>query len=653
MIESEDPQQIKASEQEDPEAQKLTPNVPQEDEITRRKYFLGLCLGALGVVYGDIGTSPLYALRECFHGTHTVVPPSTENILGVLSLVFWSLIIVISIKYLVFVMRADNRGEGGILALMSLVRPDSSPMRKIGWVVILGLFGAALLYGDGMITPAISVLSAVEGLRIATPISQKTVILITTVILIALFLFQRRGTSGVGAVFGPVTLLWFITLAVLGISQIVREPHVLAAINPLHGITFFLENGWRGFLTLGSVFLVVTGGEALYADMGHFGVRPIRLAWFVIVLPALLLNYFGQGALLLHHPEAQNPFYQMAPTWALYPLVVLATAATVIASQAVISGAFSLTRQAVQLGFSPRMTINHTSAREIGQIYIPGINWALMIFTIALVLGFKTSSNLAAAYGVAVTTTMVITTILLYIAARKLWGWGKLKAGMLMSFFLIIDLAFFLANIIKLPQGGWVPLVLAAAIFVLMTTWRRGRAILGEKFRELALPDALFVSSLEIDPPIRVPGTAIFMDRTPDATPHALLHNVKHNKVLHERVVLLTVMTEERPHVPEEKRYELVERGNGIYRLVIRYGFMEDPNIPKVLEKIKIQGLELKPEQITYFLGRESLIATDKPGMAIWREKLFVWMSRNALSAAYFYDLPPNRVIELGAQVEL
>lgn len=653
MTENENPQQMKTTGQEDPEAQRLTPNVPQEDEIIRRKYFLGLCLGALGVVYGDIGTSPLYALRECFHGTHTVVPPSTENILGVLSLIFWSLIIVISIKYLVFVMRADNRGEGGILALMSLVRPDSSPMRKIGWVVILGLFGAALLYGDGIITPAISVLSAIEGLRIATPISQKTVILITTVILIALFLFQRRGTSGVGAVFGPVTLLWFITLAVLGISQIVREPHVLGAINPLHGITFFLENGWRGFLTLGSVFLVVTGGEALYADMGHFGVRPIRLAWFVIVLPALLLNYFGQGALLLHHPEAQNPFYQMAPTWALYPLVVLATAATVIASQAVISGAFSLTRQAVQLGFSPRMRITHTSAREIGQIYIPGINWALMLATIALVLGFKTSSNLAAAYGVAVTTTMVITTVLLYIAARKLWGWSKWKAGLLMSFFLIIDLAFFLANILKLPQGGWVPLVLAAAIFILMSTWRRGRAILGEKFRELALPDELFVSSLESDPPIRVPGTAIFMDRTPDATPHALLHNIKHNKILHDRVVLLTVMTEERPHVAEEKRYELAERGNGVYRLVIRYGFMEDPDIPKVLEKIKIPGLELKPEQITYFLGRESLIPTDKPGMAIWREKLFVWMSRNALSAAYFYDLPPNRVIELGAQVEL
>lgn len=639
--------------QEDPEAQTTPPSDSQKDEIARRKYFLGLCLGALGIVYGDIGTSPLYALRECFFGPHAAVAPTTENVLGVLSLIFWSLIIVISIKYLVFVMRADNRGEGGILALMSLVRPDGSPMRKIGWVVILGLFGAALLYGDGMITPAISVLSAVEGLRIATPISQQSVILITTMILIALFLFQRRGTAGVGAIFGPITLLWFVTLIILGVSQIVREPHVLGAINPIHGVTFFLDNQWKGFLTLGSVFLVVTGGEALYADMGHFGVRPIRLAWFVVVLPALLINYFGQGALLLHHPEARNPFYQMAPTWALYPLVVLATAATVIASQAVISGAFSLTRQAVQLGFSPRMRINHTSVREIGQIYIPAVNWILMVATLWLVWEFQDSSNLAAAYGVAVTTTMVITTVLLYIAARKLWGWTRWKAGMLMSFFLIIDLAFFSANIIKLPQGGWVPLVLASIIFILMTTWRRGRAILGEKFQELALPDPLFVSSLETDPPIRVPGTAIFMDRTPDATPHALLHNIKHNKVLHERVVLLTVIAEERPHVPEDKRYELVERGNGVYRLVIRYGFVEDPDIPKVLEKIKIQGLELKPDQITYFLGRESLIPTEKPGMAIWREKLFVWMSRNALSAAYFYNLPPNRVIELGAQVEL
>jgi KUP system potassium uptake protein len=625
----------------------------EPDKTPHGRYLLVLSLGALGVVYGDIGTSPLYALRECFYGRHSVVAPTTENVLGVLSLIFWSLIIVISVKYLIFVMRADNRGEGGILALMSLVRPDRGRLKSIGWVVVLGLFGAALLYGDGIITPAISVLSAVEGLRIATPMSQHTVIAITMIILVLLFVLQSRGTAKVGAIFGPVTLLWFITLAVLGISQIVQEPHVFGAINPVHGVKFFLANGWRGFLTLGSVFLVVTGGEALYADMGHFGVRPIRLAWFALVLPALLLNYFGQGALLLHHPDVKYPLFQMAPRWALYPLVFLATAATVIASQAVISGAFSLTRQAVQLGFSPRVTINHTSAREIGQIYIPGINWTLMILTLWLVWAFKTSSALAAAYGVAVTTTMVITTILLYLAARRLWGWGPLKAGLLMAFFLVIDLAFFGANIIKFPQGGWVPLVVAAIIFLLMTTWRRGREILGEKFRELALPDDLFVSSLQTDPPIRVPGIAIFMDRTPDATPHALLHNVKHNKILHEKVILLTVLTEEKPHVPEEQRYELTERGNGVYRLVIRYGFMEDPHIPRVLEKIKIGGAELKAEQVTFFLGRESLLATEKPGMAIWREHLFVWMSRNALSAAHFYDLPANRVIEIGAQVEL
>ncbi len=526
------------------------------------RYLLFLALGALGVVYGDIGTSPLYALRECFHGPHAI-PVNEVNVLGVLSLIFWSLIIVISIKYLLFVMRADNRGEGGILSLMSLLRTESLPKRPgMGALVAIGLFGAALLYGDGIITPAISVLSAVEGLKVATPFFEDKIILITIVILFFLFFFQRKGTAGVGTIFGPLTLVWFGTIAILGFVQIIQRPQVLSAINPFFGVQFFLQNGWTGYLVLGSVFLVVTGGEALYADMGHFGKHPIRLNWFYIVLPALTLNYFGQSALLLSNPKAaENPFFFMAPNWALYPLVILATAATSIASQAVISGAYSLTRQAVQLGYSPRVQILHTSAREIGQIYIPAVNWALMFATILLVLGFKTSSDLAAAYGVAVTTTMVITTILLYVVARDLWGWKRLPTMLLMAFFLAIDLAFWGANIIKLPHGGWVPLAIAAFVFTLMTTWWRGRKILGDRLQVSALPDELFVSSVEINPPLRVPGSAVFMDRTPDATPHALLHNIKHNKVLHETVVLLTVETKEMPHVDEKDRSVVISKG--------------------------------------------------------------------------------------------
>jgi len=619
----------------------------------RGRYLYLLSLAALGIVYGDIGTSPLYALRECFHGPHGMAP-EPENVLGVLSLIFWSLIVVISIKYLVFVMRADNRGEGGILSLMSLIRPVHGSIRRGGWVVALGLFGAALLYGDGIITPAISVLSAMEGLEIATPMSRHTIILLTVLVLIALFALQRRGTAGIGVVFGPITLLWFFAIAVFGTMQIWHQPSVLAAVSPHYGVEFFIRNGWTGFLVLGSVFLVVTGGEALYADMGHIGKKPIRLTWFWVVLPALLLNYFGQGALLLSHPEANiNPFYKLLPGWALIPMVVLATAATSIASQAVISGAFSLTRQAVQLGYCPRVRIQHTSAKEIGQIYIPAVNWVLMLATIALVLGFKSSSNLAAAYGIAVTTTMVITTILLYAVARDQWGWPRMKTLSLMLVFLAIDLSFFGANIIKFPRGGWVPLVVAGIVFTLMTTWRRGRTILGERFREMALPDELFLSSVETDPPIRVPGTAVFMDRTPEATPHALLHNLKHNKVLHERVVLLTVLTEEKPHVAEQNRIEVIPRRHGVYRIVLRYGYMENPDIPKALSAVQAPGLEFKPMETTYFLGRETLLATKNPGMAIWREHLFSWMSRNALSAAYFFDLPPNRVVELGTQVEL
>lgn len=611
-----------------------------------------ISLAALGVVYGDIGTSPLYTIRECFLGTHPI-KLTPDNVLGILSLIFWSLIVVVSIKYLIFVMRADNRGEGGILALMSLVRARAETDERF-LLVIVGLFGAALLYGDGMITPAISVLSAVEGLEVATPVFSPFVVPITILILIGLFLVQKKGTRGIGNIFGPFMLIWFAAIAILGITQIVKAPEVLAALNPIHGIRFFLDNGVMGFLALGTVFLAVTGGEALYADMGHFGKKPIRMAWFILVLPALVLNYFGQGALLLHHPQdLSHPFFEMVPSWMLYPMVILATIATTIASQAVISGSFSLTRQAIQLGYSPRLTIEHTSAEEIGQIYVPTVNWILMITTIGLVLGFKNSSSLAAAYGVAVTTTMVITTFLLYFVAREKWNWGPGKALLLMSGFMVIDLAFFGANILKLPHGGWFPLVVAAAVFTLMTTWRRGRQILWDRIKSSALPDALFLKSLDIDPPMRVPGIAIFMDRNPQATPHALLHNIKHNKILHKTVVLLTVMTEERPHVSRKERVKVIPLGKGLFRVIIRYGFMEDPDVPQVLNKVNSEGLQIKPGETTYFLGRESLVATRRPGMAIWREKLFAWMSRNALGAGYFFDLPPDRVIEIGAQVEL
>lgn len=640
-----------------PEATSVPPKdsqpLEESDREPRGKYLAFLCLGALGVVYGDIGTSPLYALRECFHGPHAVAP-THANVLGVLSLVTWSLIIVISIKYLVFVMRADNRGEGGILALMSLVRPERSDPTKRWILTAIGLFGAALLYGDGIITPAISVLSAVEGLHIATPMFEGNVVQITIIVLVLLFYFQKHGTSGVGAVFGPVMLIWFFCLFTLGMYQIIQTPGILKGINPYYALEFFLHNKWHGFLVLGSVFLVVTGGEALYADMGHFGRKPIRLAWFIFVLPALQINYLGQGALLLRNPSAvEHPFYLMTPAWATLPMVGLATLATFIASQAVISGAFSLTRQAVQLGYWPRMHIRHTSAKEIGQIYIPGINWALMIATIWLVVEFGTSSKLAAAYGVAVTTTMVATTVLLYFVGRSVWKWGLAKTIMLTSFFLAIDLAFFGATIIKFFSGGWFPLVVGAGVFTLMTTWRRGRMILNDRLSEVALPDHLFIDSLKAEKPYRVSGTAVFLDRTPDATPHALLHNIKHNKILHEQVILLTIITEDSPHVPENKRIKIVSRGERIYRMVIKFGFMEDPDVSKVLRKVELEGKTLKPEQMSFFLGREKLIATDRPGMAIWREKLFAWMSQNATAAAYFFNLPPDRIVELGASIEL
>ena len=613
-----------------------------------RRYLFTLSLGALGVVYGDIGTSPLYALRECFRGHHAVVP-TPENVLGILSLIFWSLVVIISLKYLVLVMRADNRGEGGILALMSLVRARRGRAVLIG----LGLFGAALLYGDGMITPAISVLSAIEGLEVATPIVSPYVVPITVVVLIALFFLQRFGTARVGAMFGPVMMLWFAVIATLGVMHILREPRVLGAVNPEYAVRFFIENGRRGFLVLGAVFLCVTGGEALYADMGHFGARPIRIAWFVIVFPCLVLNYFGQGALLLQNPRAtEHPFFHMGPTWSRYPLVVLATVATVIASQAVISGAFSLSRQAVQLGYSPRLTVRHTSAREIGQIYIPSVNWTLMFCAIGLVIAFRQSTALAAAYGVAVTATMAITTALLSMVEKERWGWSIITVVTVTTPLLFIDLAFFAANVIKIREGGWFPLAVGVIVFTLMTTWRTGRHVLTARLAAQSLSIEHFIRDLANKVIPRVPGTAVFMSRNSDGIPTALLHNVKHNKIVHQRVVLLSVNVEETAYVAEEDRYQWHDLGYGIYRLVVRFGFMEDPNIPALLARVK-GPVPFDAMGTSYFLGRETLIATRAPGMAIWRERLFGWMMRNASSASGYFCLPPNQVIELGAQMEI
>jgi KUP system potassium uptake protein len=617
-----------------------------------------LALGALGIVYGDIGTSPLYSLRECFSGPHGIAP-THEHVLGVLSLIFWALFIIISVKYLLFVMRADNRGEGGILALLALVmkRPKGStevrPGRSLLWM--LGLFGAALLYGDGLITPAVSVLGAVEGLKVATPFFEPFIVPITLVIIGVLFLVQRKGTGGIGIVFGPVMCLWFVVIAVLGVKELVHNPAVLWALSPVYGVRFLFENGFHGYLVLGSVFLVVTGGEALYADMGHFGYRPIRMAWFTLVLPALMLNYLGQGALLLRVPEAaRNPFYLLAPKWGLYPLVVLAMCAAVIASQALISGAFSLTRQAMQLGYCPRMEVVHTSAEEQGQIYLPGINWALMVGVVLLVVGFRSADALAGAYGIAVTATMGITTMLTYVVAREHWGVRRSVALPIAGAFLGVDLAFFGANLVKVAEGGWFPLVLAACIFTLMTTWKRGREILGAKMRAASMDLKDLLESFQGEhPPLRVPGTAVFMTSNPEGTPAALLHNLKHNKVMHEQVVLLTIFPEEVPHVPGEERVEVQSLEQGFTRIIARYGFMDHPSIPDILKRGREKGLQFQLMSTSFFLGRETLIPSKKPGMAIWREALFAMMSRNARPATAFFRIPPNRVVELGAQVEL
>ncbi|MFL6552429.1 MAG: potassium transporter Kup [Chthoniobacterales bacterium] len=618
----------------------------------RRKRSLALlCLASLGIVYGDIGTSPLYAMRECFYGQHGV-SPTHANVLGVLSLILWSLILIISVKYLTLILRADNRGEGGILALATLV---SDVLRRGKFLFLLGLFGAALLYADGMITPAISVMGAVEGLHVTTPLFDHYVVPIAVVILIGLFFFQSRGTTGVGAVFGPITMIWFIAISLLGIGHIIRAPEVLAAINPVHGYEFFMLNGWRGFVVLGAVFLVVTGGEALYADIGHFGTAPIRLTWFAVVLPALTLNYFGQGALLLVQPDAAvNPFYRMAPPWALYPLVVLATAAAVIASQAIISGAFSLTMQAIQLGYSPRLRAVYTSERVIGQIYVPVVNWGLMVACVALVLGFRNSSNLAAAYGVAITTTMLITTILFYVVARRRWRWPAAAALPIAAFFITIDLAFFGANILKIAHGGWFPLLVSAAILFLMLTWRKGRRVLRSRLGEICIPLDEFLSELKNQNIRRVPGTAVYMSGNRFGTPLALLHNLKHNKVLHEQVVLLTVRTEEVPYLVNAKdRVALEDLHEGFWRAQIHFGFIEKPNVPVALDRVKQADLRFDPMRTTYFIGRETILATRKLGLSSWRGSIFAWMTRNAGDVTSYFCLPPNGVVELGARVEV
>ncbi|MBA3387213.1 MAG: potassium transporter Kup [Chthoniobacterales bacterium] len=610
-----------------------------------------LCLASLGIVYGDIGTSPLYALRECFYGEHAV-PPTPANVLGVLSLILWSLILIISVKYLILILRADNRGEGGILALATLV---SDVARRGKALLLLGLFGAALLYADGMITPAISVLSAAEGLHVATPLFDPYVVPVAIGILIALFLFQSRGTTGVGRVFGPVTVLWFVAIALLGIHQIGRAPEVLAAINPAHGFEFFRNNGPRGFVVLGAVFLAVTGGEALYADIGHFGTAPIRITWFAVVLPALTLNYFGQGALLLVEPEsAVNPFFRMAPSWALYPMVLLATAAAVIASQAIISGAFSLTMQAIQLGYMPRLKVNYTSERVIGQVYVPVVNWALMLSSIGLVLGFGTSSHLAAAYGVAITTTMLITTILFYVVARRRWRWPTVAALPVAAFFIAIDLAFFGANMLKVAHGGWFPLLVSASILFLMLTWRKGRRVLRTRLSDICLPLDAFLPDLKSQSIRRVPGTAVFMSGNRFGTPLALLHNLKHNKVLHEQVVLLTVRTEEVPYLANLRdRIALEKLEEGFWRVQVHFGFMEKPDVPAALENVKEPGLGFDPMRTTYFIGRETILATRTLGLSAWRGSIFAWMIRNAGDVTSYFCLPPNGVVELGARVEL
>jgi KUP system potassium uptake protein len=612
-------------------------------------------LAALGVVYGDIGTSPLYALRECFFGEYSVAG-TAANVYGVLSLMFWALVLVVAIKYLSFILRANNRGEGGVIALTALVLSAPKLGRSSRWILAtVGLFAAALLYGDGMITPAISVLSAIEGLEQITPSLEPYVIPITVGILGALFVAQGRGTASIGSLFGPITLVWMIALAALGIRGIAQEPAVLGAVNPGHAVSFLMTNQMAGFVVLGAVFLVVTGAEALYADLGHFGTRPIRTAWFAVAMPALLLNYFGQGALLIARPGfSSHPFYDLAPSWATIPLVVLATAATIIASQAVISGAFSLTSQAMQLGYLPRLRILHTSEEQHGQIYVPQINWLLMVATITLVLAFQSSSSLAAAYGVAVTGTMTISTILFYVVARKHWEWSRLAAGLPAAVFLIADLAFFGANIGKLAHGAWFPLAIGAVVYLIMTTWRKGRILLGRRLAATSTPVEKVLERIEDEEIRRVPGTAVFLTGREHGAPLTLLHNLEHNKVVHEHVVLLTMITDEdHARVTNRNRVSVEELDETVHRLVARYGFMERPNVRQALALARDKGVDVPIDEAHFFVGHRKLLPADGSGMSRWRQRIFAYLERNALDPTDFYDIPPDQVVELGAQVTI
>ncbi|OAJ71080.1 potassium uptake protein [Methylobacillus sp. MM3] len=613
-----------------------------------------LAFAALGVVFGDIGTSPLYTMKEVF-ASHHPVPVTPENVLGVLSLILWALIMVVTVKYVAFVMRADNRGEGGIMALIALATQQAGDdKRKLRFIMLAGIIGACMFFADGMITPAISVLSAVEGLEVAAPQLHTWIIPITLTVLFILFSVQRHGTATVGKLFGPIMLLWFGTLAVLGILNILHDPAVLRAVNPIYAVHFFMDNHWLAFVALGAVVLAVTGGETLYADMGHFGRLPIRIAWFGLVLPSLLLNYFGQGALLLHDPAAvKSPFYLLAPEWMLYPLIALATLATVIASQAVISGTFSVSRQALQLGYMPRTQIQHTSESEAGQIYLPRVNWGLMVAVMVLVIGFGSSSNLAAAYGIAVTGDMVITTLLAAMVFHGVWKWNWPRTLAIAAIFLTIDLAFFGANILKIPAGGWFPLLVGVVIFTLMLTWKKGRELLYKRLADDAMELDGFIHAIGAHPPTRVPGTAIFMTPNPAGVPHAMLHNLKHNKVLHKQIVLVTVKIQDVPHIAQEERVSVEKLPHEFYRVVVEYGFKDDPDLPRELECCVDMGLNLDVMDTSFFIGKETLIARRDCPMAFWRQKIFIGLFRNADSVTNYFKLPPNRVVELGAQVTL
>ncbi|EJL94162.1 K+ transporter [Pseudomonas sp. GM102] len=615
---------------------------------------IGMLVAAVGVVYGDIGTSPLYTLKEVFSGGYGV-PVNHDGVLGILALIFWSLIWVVSIKYMMFVLRADNQGEGGIMALTALARRAAAGHAKLRTLlVVCGLIGAALFYGDSMITPAISVLSAIEGLGLAFEGIDHWVVPLSLIVLVALFLIQRHGTARIGILFGPIMVTWFLVLGALGVYGISQHPEVLQAMNPVWGVRFFMVHPGMGIAILGAVVLALTGAEALYADMGHFGRKPIARAWFILVLPALVLNYFGQGALLLGDPEAaRNPFYLLAPSWALIPLVGLSTLATVIASQAVISGAFSLTRQAIQLGYIPRMHIQHTSSAEQGQIYIGAVNWALMVGVILLVLGFESSGALASAYGVAVTGTMLMTTILVSAVMLLLWKWPPILAVPVLLGFLLVDGLYFAANVPKIIQGGAFPVIAGIALFVLMTTWKRGKQLLVDRLDEGGLPLPIFISSIRVQPPHRVQGTAVFLTARPDAVPHALLHNLLHNQVLHEQVVLLTVVYEDIPRVPPQRRFDVDSYGEGFFRVILHFGFTDEPDVPEALKLCHLDDLNFSPMRTTYFLSRETVIASKLEGMARWREALFAFMLKNANGNLRFFNLPLNRVIELGTQVEM